>query len=108
MLPAIRRNPLAVFADATEKMIGVKAGLTEAELGDLKTRVAMVEQDVISGLNETSERFKAEVAKRVAAGQAADDTASTNPNVQIAQAEQHARSMNAAEEVARIKAQLSK
>lgn len=106
-LDAAIEQRATVFADATEKMIGIKEGLTEAEIGDLKARVAMVEQDVIQGLNETSERFKAAVAAHIAAGQAASDVAAGNPAVEIAQAEQHARSISTADEVARIKAQLA-
>ena len=106
-LDAIVEQRATVIADATEKMIAVKAGLSDAEIGALKKNIATLESDFVQSLGEINERFKAEVAARVAGGEAAIDAANGNPAVAIAQAAQRANAISANDEVQKIKQQLA-
>lgn len=97
-----------VMANAVDKMIAINAGLTEATIGDLTARLKLMESDYISGMNEISARFSAEVAKRLAASDAARTAAELNPSVRLAQAEQQAAAMNVQDEITRLKSEYSR
>lgn len=103
---AIKRRA-EIFADRAEALVAVRSGLSKAQLAALRGSLAQAEQEYESGVAELTREFEAKVADAVAAGQASQDAADSDPLAIKRRAERRMSEETVDAELERRKAALS-